>query len=539
MSEIDWTEFFEVLAGRGPMNAVRLQNRRTAHEDGAWVREAAAEYARKQAVRALRRRWRDGDARRLRPRDLAAVGGVRPREPRPVARARGFAARSRCRVRAAQRARCLHPPRRGHVGVGRARPTRSRRATPTRRARSSSRPPARTTATPGTTPRPRGCRTCDPSPRRPTLHGDVTVDQIELSAELAGADGRAATADVAEYALWLGDDALILSQQLGAWIARAPELEEDVALGNIALDLLGHARSLLRYAGTFDGRTEDDLAYWRDEPRVPLRVALRAAERRLRAHDRTSARGIRLSIRAVLGAALVDRRDARRDRREGASKRSTTTATTPCSGRCASRAAPTSRGGACSSPIDDVWPYVDELFRDEPLTRSARRDRRRGASVDAARRLRRGHRRRVRRGRAHGARGLRLVGRRPPRCALLDARAICSPRCRCSRGSIRGRHGDVGVRARRAIARPTPTRRAIAAAVKDPEVPVLTIEDLGVLRDVRVDGDRVTVTITPTYSGCPAMDVDPRRSRARAHDGGLRATSRCGSRSRRRGRPTG
>ena len=54
MSEIDWTEFFEVLAGRGPMNAVRLQNRRTAHEAGAWVREAAVEYARKQAARAER-----------------------------------------------------------------------------------------------------------------------------------------------------------------------------------------------------------------------------------------------------------------------------------------------------------------------------------------------------------------------------------------------------------------------------------------------------------------------------------------------------
>ena len=46
-SEIDWTEFHEILAGRGPMNAVRLQNRRAAHEDGAWVRDAAAEYARK------------------------------------------------------------------------------------------------------------------------------------------------------------------------------------------------------------------------------------------------------------------------------------------------------------------------------------------------------------------------------------------------------------------------------------------------------------------------------------------------------------
>jgi ring-1,2-phenylacetyl-CoA epoxidase subunit PaaD len=49
--------------------------------------------------------------------------------------------------------------------------------------------------------------------------------------------------------------------------------------------------------------------------------------------------------------------------------------------------------------------------------------------------------------------------------------------------------------------------RAAVGAVPDPEVPVLTIEDLGVLRDVRVDGDEVVVVITPTYSGCPAMDV--------------------------------
>jgi len=46
-----------------------------------------------------------------------------------------------------------------------------------------------------------------------------------------------------------------------------------------------------------------------------------------------------------------------------------------------------------------------------------------------------------------------------------------------------------------------------AAAVRDPEVPVLTIADLGVLRDVRTDGESVIVTITPTYSGCPAMDA--------------------------------
>lgn len=47
----------------------------------------------------------------------------------------------------------------------------------------------------------------------------------------------------------------------------------------------------------------------------------------------------------------------------------------------------------------------------------------------------------------------------------------------------------------------------LAATVVDPEVPVLTIEDLGVLRSVNVDGDRVVVEITPTYSGCPAVDA--------------------------------
>jgi ring-1,2-phenylacetyl-CoA epoxidase subunit PaaC len=70
---------------------------------------------------------------------------------------------------------------------------------------------------------------------------------------------------VAVYALRLGDDALILAQRLGEWIARGPQLEEDVALANIALDLLGQARMLLTYAGSFDGRSEDDLAFLRDE----------------------------------------------------------------------------------------------------------------------------------------------------------------------------------------------------------------------------------------------------------------------------------
>jgi ring-1,2-phenylacetyl-CoA epoxidase subunit PaaD len=61
--------------------------------------------------------------------------------------------------------------------------------------------------------------------------------------------------------------------------------------------------------------------------------------------------------------------------------------------------------------------------------------------------------------------------------------------------------------------------REIAGAVLDPEMPMLTLADLGVLRDVVEDGEHVTVTITPTYSGCPAvaeMRADLRRSLAAA-----------------------
>ncbi|WP_181310573.1 1,2-phenylacetyl-CoA epoxidase subunit PaaC [Nocardioides campestrisoli] len=74
------------------------------------------------------------------------------------------------------------------------------------------------------------------------------------------------TTGVVDLLLALGDDALVASQRLGWWISRAPELEEDLALANIALDLLGQARALLSRAGELEGRgrDEDDLAYWRD-----------------------------------------------------------------------------------------------------------------------------------------------------------------------------------------------------------------------------------------------------------------------------------
>ncbi len=62
------------------------------------------------------------------------------------------------------------------------------------------------------------------------------------------------------------DDALILGHRLSEWTGHAPILEEELALANIALDLIGQARSLYSYAGTLTGHTEDQLAYLRDAP---------------------------------------------------------------------------------------------------------------------------------------------------------------------------------------------------------------------------------------------------------------------------------
>src|SRR5205085_760643 len=96
-------------------------------------------------------------------------------------------------------------------------------------------------------------------------------------------------ADLGAYCLMLGDDALVLAQRLTQWITDAPELEEEVAIGNIALDLLGQARLLLARAGSVGvlGRSreratesipdEDALAYFRD-PDEFRNTALVAAE---------------------------------------------------------------------------------------------------------------------------------------------------------------------------------------------------------------------------------------------------------------------
>jgi ring-1,2-phenylacetyl-CoA epoxidase subunit PaaC len=85
------------------------------------------------------------------------------------------------------------------------------------------------------------------------------------------------SADLAAYCLMLGDDALVMSHRLSEWCSRAPDLEEDVALANVALDLLGQARLLLARAAAADPGivpalpegspvpAEDALAFFRDD----------------------------------------------------------------------------------------------------------------------------------------------------------------------------------------------------------------------------------------------------------------------------------
>ena len=79
-------------------------------------------------------------------------------------------------------------------------------------------------------------------------------------------------APLLECLLRLGDTDLVLAQRLGAWIGHGPVLEEDIALANVGLDLLGQARLWLGYAGEVEarltgrGRSEDELAFLRDAP---------------------------------------------------------------------------------------------------------------------------------------------------------------------------------------------------------------------------------------------------------------------------------
>ena len=138
-------------------------------------------------------------------------------------------------------------------------------------------------------------------------------------------------AELGEYCLMLGDDALVFAQRLTQWVTAAPELEEEVAIANVALDLLGQARLLLARAGSVGvlGRSreratdsipdEDALAYFRDPDEFRSTALMAAPNGDFAADDRPAAGRLDGPPGGVRPAARVPRPGARRDRRERAS----------------------------------------------------------------------------------------------------------------------------------------------------------------------------------------------------------------------------
>ncbi|BBX27667.1 1,2-phenylacetyl-CoA epoxidase subunit PaaC [Mycolicibacterium alvei] len=213
---------------------------------------------------------------------------------------------------------------------------------------------------------------------------------------LAGVDTTLADgidgADLAAYCLMLADDALISAQRLAQWCTRAPELEEEVALANIGLDLLGQARLLLARAAAADPTivptlpegspvpAEDALAFFRDEP---FFRCVRLAE----LDNGDFAESIaRLLMFSCYRLAVLDRVRESRDpvlaavaakgvkeltyHRDYAARWFITLAGGTAESRCRIERA-----------ITSVWPYVDELFTPNPVEQRLHAA---GAAVDSS-----------------------------------------------------------------------------------------------------------------------------------------------------------
>jgi len=175
---------------------------------------------------------------------------------------------------------------------------------------------------------------------------------------------------VAQYALGLGDDALVLAHRLGEWITNAPELEEDVALGNIGLDLLGHARSLLTYAGTAWDKTEDDLAYFRDE------VAFRSHQLFEQPNGDFAATIARQLIASVYFAQLYRELSSSADATLAAIAAKAVKEVDYHVDHSAQWLLRLGHGTEYSrqrmqAGLDAMWPFVDELFREDPFAAAA------------------------------------------------------------------------------------------------------------------------------------------------------------------------
>jgi ring-1,2-phenylacetyl-CoA epoxidase subunit PaaC len=189
------------------------------------------------------------------------------------------------------------------------------------------------------------------------------------------------TAALARQCLALGDDALILSHRLAAWCSRAPELEDEVALANIALDLLGQARLLLSRAAQADPALrplgapesvpdEDALAYFRDE-RAFCNVRLAELDD---VDDFALALG-RLLVLVTWRLATMTRLATTTDPVLAAIAAKAATELTYHREYAADWVVRLGDGtdysrGRMQAALDRLWPYVEELFEDDPEARA-------------------------------------------------------------------------------------------------------------------------------------------------------------------------
>ena len=190
------------------------------------------------------------------------------------------------------------------------------------------------------------------------------------------------TQDLVEYLLRLGDDRLVLGHRLSEWCGHAPILEEDIALANIALDLVGQANLLLTLAAETEakGRDADALAYLRDAidyrnvllvelPRGDFAVTI-ARQFLFSTYSMLQSDALRQSANADLAgiAAKMHKETKYHVRHSGEWMLKLGDGTDESHGRL-------------QTAVDDLWRYTGELFLEDPLEQRLARAR---IAVDSA-----------------------------------------------------------------------------------------------------------------------------------------------------------
>ena len=306
-----------------------------------------------------------------------------------------------------------------------------------------------------------------------------------------------------EFLLRMGDTTLILSQRLGEWTGHGPILEEDLALTNTALDLLGQARMWLTLAGEVEGagRDEDALAYLRDAHQFHNALLVERANGN---YADTMARQFLFDVWHYF---LLQKLERSADERVAAIAAKALKEVTYHVRRSSDMVVRLGDGTAEShakmqAAIDDAWRFTGELFFDDAVDQDLAA---RGIGCLLSE-LREPWAR-------HVAEVLGEATLSVPDAAAASHPPIAAAARPAQRGTGLRAGRDAIPAARLSGSQVVNAMAPVSAGqvfdwlqeVPDPEIPVLSVVDLGVVRDVRWDGETCVVVITPTYSGCPAM----------------------------------